>query len=243
MAERDGRARAGGSERYPRSAERARRRSRRHEGSRRPRSVVETGEQEILVDDAEDIEADAEADDRDDPADLGTGARAEELAAGETDAEDAEDPDTRPARAARPRRRSARRAHRAQPLLSLVRVLDAKRAVTLAFVVGVVVLALAPSLRNYYAGRSEYNQVTASNAELRQQVTEYQQKVNEQGDPAYIEAQARQRLLYVRPGETPLVMMYPDDAPRAEARERAEEHARNAWYSNLWESVATPPRR
>lgn len=119
--------------------------------------------------------------------------------------------------------------------------MDAKRTVILALVLGVVVLALAPSLRNYYAGRSEYNQVVASNEDLRRQHAYYQQKVNEQGDPAYVEAQARARLLMVRPGETPLVMMYPGDAETQAAEQAAEQHARNPWYSNLWESVATPP--
>lgn len=144
-------------------------------------------------------------------------------------------------------RTAASRARRRRPsLVDRVRGLDSKRPLVLVLVVTVVVVAfvavtLAVPLRNYYAGHSEAEQLAASNAKLREQVAHYQQKVNEQGDPAYVEAQARERLQFVRPGETPLVMMYPGDAERVAAQKRAEEHAHNPWYTNLWETVATPP--
>lgn len=144
-------------------------------------------------------------------------------------------------RSARVRGAGRRRMSVAESMLTRVRGLDAKRAVVMALVVGVVALTLAPSLRNYYAGRSEYNQVVASNEQLRDQVAKYQQKVNEQGDPAYKEAQARERLQMLRPGETGLVMIYPGDAEKQAAKQAAEERARTPWYANLWESVATPP--
>lgn len=119
--------------------------------------------------------------------------------------------------------------------------LDTKRAVGLALVLSIVALTLAMPLRTYFSQRSEFEQLRTSNQQLAQQVDDYQQKVNEQNDPAYIEAKARERLQFVKPGETPLVMMYPDDDARKAAARKAEERAGNPWYGNLWDSIANPP--
>ncbi|MEO9328464.1 septum formation initiator family protein [Gordonia aurantiaca] len=108
-------------------------------------------------------------------------------------------------------------------------------------VVCVVALTLAMPVRTYFSQRSEFNQLTAANEQLRREVADYQQKVNEQNDPAYIEAQARARLQFVKPGEIPLVMLFPADEARREAAERAEERARAPWYGNLWDTLSTPP--
>lgn len=119
--------------------------------------------------------------------------------------------------------------------------LDAKRAIVLALVVSVVALTLAMPVRTYFAQRTEFEQLATGNDRLRTEVSDYQQKVNEQGDPAYIEAKARERLQFVRPGEKAVVMMYPGDDARIAAAKRAEARARNPWFSNLWDSVSTPP--
>lgn len=124
-----------------------------------------------------------------------------------------------------------------------MRRLDPRHAVLLALVVSVVALTLAMPMRTYFGQRSEFSSLAASNQQLEHQVADYQRKVNEQNDPAYIEAKARQRLQFVRPGETPLVMIYPGDKQREDAQKRAEEHANTPWYVNLWQSVATPPTR
>ncbi len=171
----------------------------------------------------------------------------QEIHESDLDVVDGIDPDEVLAPRPQRSRLATSRARRPRPsLVDRVRGLDSKRPLALVLVVTVVVVAfvavtLAVPLRNYYAGHSEAEQLAASNAKLREQVAYYQQKVNEQGDPAYVEAQARERLQFVRPGETPLVMMYPGDAEREAAQKRAEEHAHNPWYTNLWETVATPP--
>lgn len=108
-------------------------------------------------------------------------------------------------------------------------------------VVCVVALTLAMPVRTYFSQRSEFRQLTASNEQLQREVADYQQKVNEQNDPAYIEAQARARLGLTKPGEIPLVMVYPEDAARREAARRAEKRAQAPWYGNLWDSLSTPP--
>ncbi len=73
-------------------------------------------------------------------------------------------------------------------------------------VVGLVVLALgvvvlAPSLRDLIDQQQQIGALERSVATQQQQVTDLQSQLDRWSDPAYIEAQARQRLLFVFPGE------------------------------------------
>ncbi|WP_159405121.1 septum formation initiator family protein [Gordonia sp. YY1] len=200
------------------------RRTRRHDRSGRPArpvspvSVVETGEQELISDDAAAESQDSAAD---------------------TPAPSGERVTTRP-------RPTASRGRMRSGLGARLRRLEMTPATVATLVITVVVvcvvaLTLAMPLRTYFSQRSEFRQLTASNEQLRREVADYQQKVNEQNDPAYIEAQARTRLQFVKPGEIPLVMLFPADEARREAAERAEERARAPWYGNLWDTLSTPP--
>jgi cell division protein FtsB len=119
--------------------------------------------------------------------------------------------------------------------------LNPRRAIVLAVVVGFVALTLAVPIRTYFSQRAELDQIRASNAAIEQESAELTRKVNEQGDPAYVEAQARARLQYVRPGETPFVLEIPGRERTAQEERRAAERAANPWFANLWDSVATPP--
>ncbi|GED97092.1 FtsB family cell division protein [Gordonia crocea] len=121
--------------------------------------------------------------------------------------------------------------------------LNPRRAIVLAVVLGFVALTLAVPLRTYFSQRAELDQVRAANAAVERENAELTRKVNEQGDPAYVEAQARARLRYVRPGEIPFVLEIPGRDREAQERRRAAERAANPWYANLWDSVSTPPAK
>lgn len=227
MAQGSGRRRTRASTSDPRSRERARRTPRRERSTSRrsPVSVIETGEQEIYDDSPVDFDAeimDAPADDEieRDSGDGVSGVRRERE---------------------RLRAQRRRRVGFTERLAQRLHHVDAKRAVVLSLVIGVVALTLAMPLRTYFSQHTEFSQLEESNAQLRDQVADYQQKVNEQNDPAYIEAQARERLKLVKPNETPFVMLYPDEAAKSAAREREAAHEANPWYGNLWQSVSTPP--
>lgn len=143
-------------------------------------------------------------------------------------------------RSARGARTGSRRPGVLQSALQRARGVNPRHAVIMAVVLAIVVLTLAMPMRTYFAQQSEFDQLRQSNAQLRSEVAEYQQKVNEQGDPAYTEAKARARLQYARPGETVLVLTFPGQAQRQAEEDRAAAKARNPWYGNLWDSVATP---
>src|SRR5215468_6519939 len=77
------------------------------------------------------------------------------------------------------------------------------RAVILALVVCALALSIAVPLRNYVSQRGELTEVQQQQQRLREQVDELERRKSELSDPAQTEAEARRRLRYVRPGETP----------------------------------------
>ena len=121
--------------------------------------------------------------------------------------------------------------------------LSPKKAVILALVISAVALTLAVPLRTYFAQRSEAEQLRSANASISRDVASLQKKVDEQNDPSYIQEQARNRLLMVKPGETPLVMQFPAPPEKSEDEKRAERQASNPWYTNLLDAVSTPAGR
>ncbi|MFI9816282.1 FtsB family cell division protein [Saccharothrix variisporea] len=115
-----------------------------------------------------------------------------------------------------------------------------RRAALLAMVVCALALSIAVPLRTYLAQREELREVTASQETLRAEVSQLEQRKQELADPAHLEAEARRRLHYVRPGETPYVVQLPGDAERKLEDERpaTAPAADKAWYEQLWDSVA-----
>jgi cell division protein FtsB len=131
----------------------------------------------------------------------------------------------------------------AAALSSRWEAINPKRAVVLAAVLSLLALSLAVPMRTYLSQQTEFDVVRASNAQLEQEVRDYEEKVAEQSDPAYIEAQARERLQFVMPGEKPLVMQYPEPPGKTDEEREAEKQAANPWYTNLWDSVSVPEKK
>jgi Septum formation initiator len=84
--------------------------------------------------------------------------------------------------------------------------------------------------------RREVNQVRADNSAAAQRVADLEKSLSRWNDDAYVEAQARARLHYVRPGETAYVVLGPDAAPPA-VTPRVVTTVQTAWYTALWQSV------
>ncbi|MEU4765604.1 septum formation initiator family protein [Actinosynnema sp. NPDC023794] len=115
-----------------------------------------------------------------------------------------------------------------------------RRAALLAMVVCALALSIAVPLRTYLAQREELREVTASQETLRAEVGQLEQRKRELADPAHVEAEARRRLHYVRPGETPYIVQLPGDAERELDQQRPETKPAEdkAWYEQLWDSAA-----
>jgi cell division protein FtsB len=119
----------------------------------------------------------------------------------------------------------------------------ARRAAILAAVVCVLTLTIAGPVRTYLAQRTEMEQLAATEAALRHQIADLEQQKGKLSDPAYIAAQARQRLGFVKPGDIPFQVQLPSTAavspqPGADAAKPANN---DPWYTSLWHTIADAP--
>ncbi|PVZ04237.1 FtsB family cell division protein [Actinomycetospora cinnamomea] len=91
----------------------------------------------------------------------------------------------------------------------------ARRAAVLAVVVCALALTVAVPLRNYVTQRHELAAVAAEQDRLAREVAVLTEERAALRDPAHIEALARERLGYARPGEVPYRVQLPGDADAA----------------------------
>lgn len=107
-------------------------------------------------------------------------------------------------------------------------------------VVCAVVLTLAMPLRTYLSQRSEAEQVEAQRTQLEADVERLTRDKQQADDPAYVRAQARERLQYVMPGETPYQVQLPGaTAPPVEDLTKPR-HDNDPWYTDLWRPLVEP---
>ncbi|GHF45441.1 septation ring formation regulator EzrA [Amycolatopsis bartoniae] len=135
-----------------------------------------------------------------------------------------------------------RRGFAAKPGAGATRVLGmstTRRAAVLAIVVCALAFTLAVPLRTYLSQRSEITAQEQRQAELRSQVAELQERQAALNDPAQVEAEARRRLRYVMPGETPYLVQLPEDTPQAQQQQaqQAPTPGDAAWYEKFWTTV------
>jgi cell division protein FtsB len=119
----------------------------------------------------------------------------------------------------------------------------ARRAAVLAAVICVLTLTIAGPVRTYFAQRTEMDQLAASEAALRRQIADLEQKKVKLGDPAYIAAQARERLGFVMPGDIPFQVQLPPTAAASPqpGADTAKPANNNPWYTSLWHTIADAP--
>jgi cell division protein FtsB len=120
----------------------------------------------------------------------------------------------------------------------------ARRAAILAAVVCVLTLTIAGPVRTYFAQRTEMSQLIATEAALREQIAELEEQKAKLADPAFIAAQARERLGFVMPGDIPYQVQLPPSAvnpDQPEALPNGVETPSGPWYSALWKTIADDP--
>jgi cell division protein FtsB len=150
------------------------------------------------------------------------------------------------------RRTAARAATRAQTRGSSTEAVTRRPAglTTRAAILGLVVCALVVSaalpLREFLSQRGDIRRLEQSEAAARHRVTALEEQKARLSDPAYVAALARDRLHFLRPGESAYVVIAPT-APAAAPKDakRAADAAvgpNGPWYSQLWGSVRSADR-
>jgi cell division protein FtsB len=113
----------------------------------------------------------------------------------------------------------------------------ARRAALLAVVVCALALTVAVPLRNYVSQRHELAAVAAQQQKLDAEAAQLRGERGAMDDPAHIEALARARLGYARPGETPYRVELPGDAanqpPPSGGAALAPSEADLPWYTRV----------
>ena len=117
-------------------------------------------------------------------------------------------------------------------------------------VLGVVLLAgfslLFPTVRAYLGQRAELDALAADVAASEQRAADLRAELDRWDDPAYVAAQARERLSYVMPGETSYRVIDPeivqDEVSAVEGDSGAGPRVPTGadvapWYTSVWESV------
>jgi len=114
-----------------------------------------------------------------------------------------------------------------------------------AVIAGIAMLAIAllmPSLRVYFEQQQQLQELRSQATGARTEVDELEGQVARWEDPSFLVAQARERLAYVFPGETPYRVIDPETvedgtAAAAAAPGDPTEIVGNTWYGTLWGSV------
>jgi cell division protein FtsB len=115
--------------------------------------------------------------------------------------------------------------------------------------IGVIVFTLIfPTLRLYMAQQQQEEQLRAEVAAAAQQNEDLEAALKRWEDPAYVKAQARERLGYAMPGDRTFRVSDPENAPSPEAPPQQapepthlEQDGPGAqdppWYAKLWDSA------
>jgi cell division protein FtsB len=112
------------------------------------------------------------------------------------------------------------------------------RAAVLALVFCSLIAVLAYPTRQFIAQRAQIAQQQVAARQAQAQVDELRRERARWQDPAYVEAQARERLHYAFPGETPLVAV--DPSPGASVAPSAQRGSvTQPWYDSLFETLDT----
>src|SRR5699024_5831027 len=133
------------------------------------------------------------------------------------------------------RGRAAKRAAGAARVLGLS---TTRRAAILAIVICALAFTVPVPLRTYLTQQAELRVQQQRQDELRQKRQQLRERKDELNDPAVIEAEARSRLGYVMPGETPYMVQLPQQTARGkDDASDSSEQQQAPWYETLWHNV------
>lgn len=114
------------------------------------------------------------------------------------------------------------------------------RIALLALVLVMLLVSYAYPLRSWYDQRAERNELESEAEHLRQSVADLEAELEMWEDPAYVAAQARDRLGFVMPGEDGYIVI-PPEKPAETADQDGDDNVsvsgQGTWYERLWGSV------
>lgn len=105
----------------------------------------------------------------------------------------------------------------------------------------VLVVLIAPTVRSYFAQRSEIAALERQVVQGEERVAQLEAERERWEDPAYVEQQARERLKFVRPGEVSYTVIGADEIEEQTVASGAVSDAR-PWYDRMWASIAQADR-
>jgi len=116
------------------------------------------------------------------------------------------------------------------------------RTAVLAIVVVLALAVLLPSLRVYFAQQESLRELRAERDLAATEVEALTDDLARWDDPAFVVAQARERLAYVFPGETAYRVVDPElvqpiDSEASGAIKPPDTTVKLPWYATLWDSV------
>ncbi|WP_246260546.1 FtsB family cell division protein [Cellulomonas taurus] len=117
------------------------------------------------------------------------------------------------------------------------------RALVMLIVVAVAFILVFPTLRQYLNQQVSLQQSRADVAAAQQRNEDLQAELDRWSDPAYVEAQARERLAFVMPGEQALRVADPETVPESTPSGQTgdgpavQADPTRPWYAQIWDSV------
>lgn len=114
----------------------------------------------------------------------------------------------------------------------------------LVLLLGFLALFLTPTLRGYIEQRSDITRMEQAVAREEDQIAVLRADVEAWQQPETIEREARQRLRFVKPGETAFTVLDDTEEQLTEplpgmAAVTTDVHEHRPWYGEVWESVVT----
>lgn len=111
------------------------------------------------------------------------------------------------------------------------------RLLALAVVLVTITVLLAPSVRTYLLQESELNTLRDEISALEETQLDSQRQLARWEDPAYIKAQARERIFLVMPGETRYVVVGDTEPGEAAVGSSGDAPQDLPWVDALWDSI------
>ena len=116
------------------------------------------------------------------------------------------------------------------------------RAAILVLVLSVLAISYASSMRAYLQQRSHIEDLKTQIAQRESNIDELEREKRRWHDPAYVQAQARERFGYLMPGETSYVVLGEDGKPLESQSTLTDpatmnQHHPTAWWTTEWRSV------